>query len=306
MKLALSCAWNSRRHRHAKSIIKEIKELGFQEIELNFSLTPRIIKEIQSLVKKKEIKIKSVHNFCPIPDGLSIEEALPDCYSMSSLNEQERKRAIFYTKRTIDTAVALGAKAVVLHCGRNEIEDYTRKLLIIYQKGKKKSREFRRLRQKAIRERQAVKDRYFKQTLRSLQELEKYAAQKRIYLGIENRFYYREIPSLEEIEIILKEFKNSQIYFWFDTGHAKIMEDLDMADFKDYLELYARYIIGIHLHNVINGKDHQAPHIGEIDFREIRPYLKENTIKVIEAHFPQADSQDLKEAKAYLEEIFDG
>ncbi len=304
MSLALSTTWNAFRYTNGKKLIFEIKKIGFEEIELGFNLTARMVAEIASLVKKSFIKVVSLHNFCPIPRGIKREETLPDYYAISSTNEQTRLLAVKYAKKTIDTALTLNAKVVVLHAGRVEIPDRTRRLINLYEKGLKKSKEFINLKDDIIKERTACSKNFFKNTLKSLEELEKYAAKVGVLLGIENRFYYREIPTFEEIGEILACFKNSNIFYWHDTGHAQVMENLSFNPHKDFLEAYADKIIGFHLHNLSGCHDHKPPSKGSLEFQFVKPYIKKDTLKVIEAHYP-ASADDLRESVILLKTIFD-
>lgn len=305
MSLALSTAWNSFRYTHADDLLREIKNLGFEAIELGFSLTAAMVYEIEALISQEGIKVVSLHNYCPIPDGLKIAEALPDCYSMSSLDEEIRRKAIKYSKITIDTAQRLNAQAIVMHCGRVDIPDSTRELANLFNQGLKDSNKYNLLKDKALQERNKFYKPYLKNTLKSLEELNNYAENKNVLLGIENRFYVQEIPSFEEIGLILNNFRGSNIFYWHDTGHAQVLDNLGFNPHCEYLDAYSDYMVGVHLHNCIATSDHRAPHLGEIDFNLLNPYLRKETLKVIEAHHPSS-SQDLIKSKKFLEVIFNG
>ena len=60
--------------------------------------------------------------------------------------------------------------------------------------------------------------------------------------------------------------------------------------------------MGIHLHDIKGTQDHLAPGMGEFDFISLKPFLKRNTIKVIEVHQPATKDQ-LKMSITYLNKI---
>lgn len=305
MPLALSTSWNSFRHTEGESLISEVKKLGFKQVELNFKLNSLIVDQVASLVDKGEIEVVSVHNFCPAPEGVSPDQALPDYYSVSSLDESQRRQAIEQTKKTIDAALRLNARAVVLHCGRVEIPDLTVELIHLYSNGLKNDKEYQDLFSRMLKEREDTRGPFLANALRSLEELDAYAKNKGISLGIENRFYYREIPNFQEIDNILETFEGSTIAYWHDTGHAQVLDNLGLNKQMDYLENYGSRLLGIHLHDVVGGRDHKAPLQGDIDFNMFTPYINKETLSVIEAHHP-ANSEDIVKAREYLSSIFDG
>jgi sugar phosphate isomerase/epimerase len=302
-KLALSTAWNAFRHRDAKAIVEEIKSIGFNSVELNFSLPKKIIEDIALLQKTHQIEVVSLHNYCPLPEGQSPFEASPDNYSLAALDEWQRIRAIRNTKETIDTANRLKAKAVVLHAGRVEMPEITKTLIRIYKSGGKDSQEFKRIKDEFIKERRSKIRPHLDAVLKSIDELAGYAQEAKIYLGIETRFYYREIPSFDEIEIILKNFKNSSVFYWHDVGHAQVMENLGFFKHRDYLERYAKSLIGIHIHGIKGCDDHLAPFDTDLDLNMVVTFIKKDTLKVVESH-SNATKDDLIKARDKLGEIF--
>jgi len=304
MTLAISTSWNAYRFNDGAGLLFEISQLGFKSIELSFNLKSNMVDSLAKESRRLGISIQSLHNYCPIPDGLTPKQALPDCYSLASLDKQERFLAVKYTKSTIDTAARLGAKAVVLHCGRVQIPDLTRQLINLYNQGLKNQADFIKLKEKMICQRNSHAPVFFEQALNSLDELNSYAKIKNVFLGVETRFYHCEIPDIFEIGVILKKFHNSQIYYWHDTGHAQLMENLGFVKHKDFLDLYGSSLIGVHLHDILGCQDHLAPLAGKMDFALLKPYLKKDTLKVIEAHYP-ATAEDLIKSRDFISKIYD-
>lgn len=302
-KLALSTSWNIARHKDAQSLIQEIKLIGFNRLELNFTLTKEMVEGAALLQKKGEIEVASLHNYCPIPDGLTPKIALPDYYSLASLDESERQEAVKNTKTTIDTAKRLNAKVVVFHAGRVQMPDRTVDLIKLYSVGKKDGPAYNKIKDSFIKERALKIQPHLEQILRSIDELERYATKCKVCLGLENRFYYREIPNYEEIGMILNKFKKSRLFYWHDVGHAQVMQELGFYNHIDFLNKYKDRLIGFHLHDLVGCRDHLAPSAGRFDFKILVPFIKKNTLKVIEAH-SHASVGELIRAREYLEKIY--
>ena len=54
----ISTSWNSHRHRHARSLLDEIKVLNVEYIELNFQLSSEMVDAIYSLVSSQEADLE--------------------------------------------------------------------------------------------------------------------------------------------------------------------------------------------------------------------------------------------------------
>lgn len=297
---ALSTAWNYYKHNDGGDIIEEIASLGFSEVELNFLLTKEVVDGIFLKTQELDIKVVSLHNYCPIPEGLKSNEASPDYYSLSSLDEGIRKRGVAQTIHTIETADRFGTNSVIIHAGKVEMSYNSKFLVQLYEQGLKDSIQFKIYRRDMIQERRLKSKRHFDRLLLSLEELLKVCSRYDIILGIENRFYIQEIPDTEELRGIFNRFSGPNIGYWHDIGHAVVQERIGFLDAKEPLLAFRNNLIGLHIHDVLGIKDHRAPMMGEVDFSVLKEFDHRALIKVLEIHRP-ATAEEVKKGKEYLE-----
>ncbi len=297
----MSTSWNAMRAPNARSMINEITKMGFRKIELNFTLTSKDICDIIFIKDREGIEITSLHNFCPIPKGVRRERASPDYYSLSSLDEGERKKAIDATKTTIETAAKLNARVVILHTGGVEIKDKTKRLAAVLDDKPR----YEELKSRMLKERAENSPDYFAKALSSIEELLAFTKKQDVLLGIENRYYYSEIPSIDEMGILLDRFNDEHIGYWHDVGHAQIFENIGLFEHKDYLDRFSSRMIGIHLHDITGTQDHLAPLQGGLDFSILKPYVRKDMLLVLEPHYP-ATSDQIRKGAEYLASLFGG
>ncbi len=265
-----------------KDIIWEITNMGFEAIELEYRIPENWFKSIKLLIKRK-LKVLSIHNYFPKPNEPYIKGS-GDLFLLSSTDKDEHNRAIKYTMKTIEYANDMEALAVVLHLGRVEMQNPFNKLKQLFQEAKINQKVGKKFIEKQKNIRDSLKQRHIDSVLKALDRLLPYAEKYGITLGIENRFYFHEIPNIEEIELILKEFKGGNIGYWHDIGHAVIQEKLGICFQKDLLRSFSNDIIGIHIHDVKDLEDHLAPREGELNFKDIFDDIKKDVIKILEVH----------------------
>jgi sugar phosphate isomerase/epimerase len=121
-----------------------IKQMGFDAVELSYKITNQQLKELEPLLKDLEIKVSSVHNFCPVPNDGPSERHLSNYYRLSSIDESERQQAVKWTNIAVDTAEHLGAGVVVIHAGTLDFEDErSPRLFHLYNNGQRDANAFR-------------------------------------------------------------------------------------------------------------------------------------------------------------------
>ncbi|MCM8790319.1 MAG: sugar phosphate isomerase/epimerase [Candidatus Omnitrophica bacterium] len=298
--ISLSTSWNSAKHDNGFDLIREVKDTGFDSVELNFALTPQVIEDILTLQLSGQIKVSSLHNMCPLPGEIDPRFATPDYYNLSSQDEAERRLAVDAARNTIDYAKKFGAKAIVLHAGRVEIKDRTRELASLSPDTEK----FAALRAQMVSQRLEKRQVYLDSVMKSLEEIVPYAVKKGVAVGIENRYYYAEIPIMDEMELIFSHFGEGEIYYWHDVGHAEVFDRLGLCPHRDLLDRFSARLIGIHLHDIIGlVNDHKSPGQGAFDFSTVTPYIRPDTILVMEVHQP-ATANDIRAGRDTLLKIF--
>ena len=76
-------------------MLREIKQLGFDLVELGHGIRISLMPGIQKIFDDGEVRFSSLHNFCPLP--VEVMGASPDCYTFSAAHGMERERAVKQT-----------------------------------------------------------------------------------------------------------------------------------------------------------------------------------------------------------------
>ncbi len=300
--ISFSTCWNATRNHSGSKIIQEIKELGFDWVEVNFQVSTAKFEEIRKFRQQKQIQVSSLHNVAPMPDGFdphTVHKAFP----LNSADDSFSKKSIELTKNTIDNAQTLGAKAVVIHLGETWLEEILNlEQEYIKAKMKKESEpdQLDELKNKLIQERKKISEEGTEKIIQALQELISYAQDKNINLGFENRYYYSQFPTIEEMQIILREFPNSNVGLWLDLGHQATLEYLGFIEKNAYLKKFGHRLIGTHLMDCSKVYDHRAPGTGDIDYSLLKNYFKEDTLKVLELG-TKVTSSEIKSGSKHLQ-----
>ena len=261
-------------------MLREIRELGFEYAELSHGIRLSLVPGILDAVKAGEINISTVHNFCPLP--LGIDKPAPNIFEFSSRDERNRQLSRKHTLHTFDFAVRVGAKLVVLHFGSIEMKDYTGKLKQLLERGEGGSPKLLKLAVEAQAVREAKKKPYFERSKDLLREFAGEAKLRGLKLGIEIREAVQELPLESDFAALLRAFPDP-IYYWHDTGHAQIKQELGFINHTQFLAERADRLAGFHLHDVqLPARDHCPPGDGQIDFAALKPFVKPEHIKVFE------------------------
>ncbi len=283
--LSLSTAWNYKEDINVRDLLSEIKKTGVDSIELGYRVTRSQLEDIIDFLPEINLKVGSIHNFCPVPcDGPSPRHP-SNYYRLSALEEEERHKAVHWTKNSIDTALRVKADVVVIHAGTVEMDEARLKnFLEMYRAQRQDTDEFRIVRAELLRERREKQPAYFQALVKTLDEVMAYARQKNVKIGLETRYYLHEIPNCDEVGILLDKYHDQGMFYWHDVGHAEINERLGIAMHLDYLKKYSPRMIGWHIHGVKTLKDHHAPFEGDFNILKVVPFIKADHVKVIESH----------------------
>lgn len=283
-------------------MLREIRDLGFERAELSHGIRAALVPGVLEAVNAGEIKISSVHNFCPLP--LGVEKASPNLYEFSDDKPRDRELALKYTIKTIEFAQRVKAPIVVLHLGSIDLKDYTSKLEEMLERGEGKSPKFEKLRDEAMAAREAKKEKFYAHTKEILHKLLPEAQKAGIKFGFEIRQAVEELPLENDFSTLLREFNVSEVVYWHDIGHAQIKENFGFIHHVEFLRALTPRLGGFHIHDVkFPTHDHARPGSGMVDFAALKQFVKPEHIKVLEisSKFP-ADS--VQRGIAHLKQVW--
>ncbi len=285
-------------------MLREIRGLGFEYAELSHGTRVSLMPGILDAVDAGEIRISSLHNFCPLPMG--VNHSAPNLHQFSDERPRERELALKHTLKTLEFAARLKAPAVVLHVGSVEIKNYTEKLLSMAAKGESRKPDYKKLCTELSVRREAKKKAFWHRTIESLKKIVPAAVERGVVLGVENRQALEELPVESDYPSLFKAIPSGNLLYWHDTGHAQIKENLGFIKHAEHLESLSEHLAGFHLHDVaFPGKDHRPPGTGTVNFEALKPFVKREHIKVFEFS-PSLSPAEAKQGIAYLKKLWDG
>lgn len=283
-------------------MLREIRELGFEWTELSHGIRISLVPGILEAVNAGEMKISSLHNFCPLPMGVS--HAAPNIFKFTSSDHRERENAYKHSIKTIELAAKVKARVVVLHMGRIEMPKFTDPLLDLVEKGLDKSEQYARARETVFKERKKGRDEAMARANEMLKRLAEKAEACGVRLGVENREAVEEIPLEADFPKMLEEADRPGVGYWHDTGHAQIKENLGLLNHAMHLKTMAHRLVGFHVHDVqFPGHDHSEPGTGTINFAALKPMVKPEHVKVFELH-PSLKPEEVQRGAEYIYKIW--
>jgi sugar phosphate isomerase/epimerase len=262
-------------------MLREIRELGFEYAELSHGIRVSLMPGILEAVAAGEIKISTLHNFCPLPMGVT--HAAPNIYEFSAEKERDQELALRHTLKTLDFATRVQAGLVVLHFGSMELKDYQGKLEEMLARGEKNSPKYLKICAEAAKRREIQKVKPFARAIATLKRFLPEAEKRNLRLGIEVREALQELPVESDFPALFYEACSPAVGYWHDTGHAQIKDNLGFIDHVSHLASLAEHLAGFHIHDVqFPTRDHCAPGTGMINFAALAPFVKPDHIKVFE------------------------
>jgi len=290
-------------------MLKEMAALGFEQVELSHGIRITLVPGIIRAVDEGIVKVSSTHNFCPLPTG--VVQAAPNLFEPSASEHREHDQWLRHTKRTLDFAAQVKAKAVVCHLGSvsffwfnpaRDLRDYLRENPDAGRKPEDKT--YHALLQKSLVKLRKRMPPFWEQVKASIDEILEYATQKGVKLGFENREKFEELPlDGDYVEFLASYPDRVPVGYWHDTGHADIKEGMGLLSHREHLQKLAPRTIGFHLHDVnAQGQDHQPVGGGHVDFKMVSEFWRPEHLLTLELS-PRVAVEDVRSSKQRIEAL---
>jgi len=272
-------------------------ELGLTTVELEYRRSAGSLSHLRQALAGYGLGVSSLHAPFPHPEVEGDPLQLAD---LAAEEAEARRYAEGLVARTLEEAVRWGAGVVVLHSGNiRRLRPLEQRLRECYLAGRRDG-EFRRLWEELRRARQIEAPRHLEWVREALGRLSVRARELGVVIALENRADYRDIPSPEELGMLLAEF-GREVGFWYDAGHAHRLEVLGFYPRTLWLERYRERLVGAHLHDSRGLSDHLPPGMGEIPFEQVFSLLPRQGLRVLEVdagHTPEELARGLARLRA--------
>lgn len=305
--LVFSTCWNSHRHQDGEEMIDEILSLGFDHVELSHGIKLSLLPGIMKAVEAGKVRVSGVHNYFPAP----IDEMgdSPDNRPFTADLPQVRSKAIELTRQSMEQGTALGAGYIVLHMGTVEPlvkRTDTARLQNMARQGLVGTEAFARTKGEFVRRRNRLAPVYLDRAREAVRQLLPYAAELGIKLGIEGRSHYEQVPSEDEMSVLMQEFGDDPfIGYWHDFGHIQRKHNLLILNHEQFLRRMAPQLIGGHVNDVRwPARDHQVPWLGGgVPFERLLSCFPKGAPLVWELS-GRAEAEDIRTARQRWHDAF--
>ncbi len=304
--VSLSSCWLSGRHTDGYDMLREIADLGFSHAELSHGIRISLVPGILKALEEGFIKISSIHNFCPLPAGIS--SPAPNLYQPSSPNANERALWRRHTTASLEFAQRVGAPVLVTHLGSVFffMMDPARRVEAL-----EDSLEFSTLRANPefqqeiatlLAKLRKAAPKHYARIQDCLADVTDKAKAANVKFGCENREGLLELPLDEHMDAFLASVDDLAICGgWHDVGHATIKHGEGVIDHAQFLEKNHARLLGFHLHDVsAEVKDHQPIGTGRVDYKMIRPYIRPDHLLIIELS-PKLTKEQVLDSRAFID-----
>ncbi len=266
--LAFSSCWNNSRHTDGESMIEEIVDLGFSNIELSHGMTVAKLPGIRKAYQRGLFTCSGVHNYFPAPVEVMIDA--PDAYEFTSHRPFDRQRAMDMSLKTLEIAAEFKARYLVLHMGSVPLnsKDWTKPLTRTVADGGQRDPAYIKQKLAFVRKREKVGPLYYHRAIEALETLAEKAAKVGVVLAIESRSRFEDMPTEREMLAMQAHFADHPaVGYWHDFGHVQLKHNLGLLDHLEWLEKISPHLIGGHVHDVQwPARDHRTPFSGTLDY----------------------------------------
>ena len=301
--IALSTCWNSPRHTDGYEMLAEIAALGFEYAELSHGIRLSLVPGIVRALEEKLVRIRSTHNFCPLPPG--VNTASPNLFLPTTRDETQARQWERYTRRSIDFARQVGSSILVTHMGAltHGWINPARRVARLTEVRRPTERDIDRLQEatrdalpRIARQRGDAMDRL----VARIGSVLDHARAAAVTIGAENREKIDELPLDADMLSFLEQFpSDANIAYWHDVGHAHLKEKMGLIRHDEHLQAHGHRLAGFHLHDVIGFKDHMPPGTGEVDFAMIARHVRPHHVLVLELN-PRLAPAEVVESRDFL------
>ena len=299
--LAVSTSWSAGAGMGPAALLEALEDLPVEGLELDYRLDKACFEGLAGRLGRSRLAAVSLHNFCPFPGIVKNRPPGGDYFNLADPDREKRHLAVEWTIKTLEHASDLEAPLVVLHCGKVPEDDFDRRLKQKLTADKQGADPGLKAELEARMEvRRMCAPLCLDALLFSLDRLVRYAERLGITLAIENRYYWNELPAFDELGRILETFRGAPLGYWHDMGHARAQELLGLIKPGAFQATYAENLVGLHVHDARGLLDHLPPGRGELDFKQLVPYLQNGNVPLVIELAPGTALESLRQGIEHL------